>query len=291
MRSPRPVNRLIVTADDFGLAREVNEAVEIAHRSGIVTAASLMVGGASAADAVARARALPSLKVGLHVVLVDGLPTLPPSQIPRLVGPTGRLRSDLVRLGLEIASSSEVRRQLRVEIAAQFEAYRGTALPLDHVDVHKHFHLHPVVAQEIIAVGRSSGMRAIRVPIEPQSVLRRAERQWGSPAGYAIAACAAVLRNQTRRAGLLVPDAVFGFAWSGMVTTKRLLGLLANLPAGLIEMYTHPALTDCFEGSAPGYAYATELKALCAPEVMALVKASNLRLSSYTEALQEAGLH
>src|SRR4051812_49261947 len=131
-RSPRPGSRLIVTADDFGLAQEINEAVEAAHRSGILTAASLMVGGAAAADAVARARALPSLKMGLHVVLVDGPPTLPPSQIPRLIGPAGRLRSDLVRLGVEIGSSWELRRQLRAEITAQFEAYRGTALPLDH---------------------------------------------------------------------------------------------------------------------------------------------------------------
>jgi predicted glycoside hydrolase/deacetylase ChbG (UPF0249 family) len=50
------VKRLIVTADDFGLAPEVNEAVEAAHRDGVLTAASLMVAGPAAADAVARAR-------------------------------------------------------------------------------------------------------------------------------------------------------------------------------------------------------------------------------------------
>ena len=58
--------RLIVTADDFGLSREVNEAVEQAHREGILTAASLMVSAPAAADAVARARRLPSLRVGLQ---------------------------------------------------------------------------------------------------------------------------------------------------------------------------------------------------------------------------------
>ena len=42
---------LIVTADDFGLAPEVNEAVEAAHSNGILTAASLMVGAPAAADA------------------------------------------------------------------------------------------------------------------------------------------------------------------------------------------------------------------------------------------------
>ena len=39
------MKRLIVTADDFGVAEAVNEAVEQAHRHGILTAASLMVAG------------------------------------------------------------------------------------------------------------------------------------------------------------------------------------------------------------------------------------------------------
>ena len=61
-RRGRRVKRLIVTADDFGAAREVNEAVETAHRAGILTAASLMVAAPAAADAVARARRMPSLR-------------------------------------------------------------------------------------------------------------------------------------------------------------------------------------------------------------------------------------
>ncbi|MGC1233590.1 MAG: ChbG/HpnK family deacetylase, partial [Xanthobacteraceae bacterium] len=39
------MRQLIVTADDFGAAVEVNEAVEIAHRDGILSATSLMVSG------------------------------------------------------------------------------------------------------------------------------------------------------------------------------------------------------------------------------------------------------
>jgi predicted glycoside hydrolase/deacetylase ChbG (UPF0249 family) len=66
--------RVIVTADDFGLTVAVNQGVEQAHREGILTAASLMVGGAAADDAVERARRLPTLRVGLHVVLVQGRP-------------------------------------------------------------------------------------------------------------------------------------------------------------------------------------------------------------------------
>ncbi|HKR19626.1 MAG TPA: ChbG/HpnK family deacetylase, partial [Stellaceae bacterium] len=58
------MKQLIVTADDFGLAPAVNEAVEQAHRRGILSAASLMVTAPAAEDAVERARHLPELGVG-----------------------------------------------------------------------------------------------------------------------------------------------------------------------------------------------------------------------------------
>src|SRR6185312_3701954 len=75
---------LIVTADDFGVSLPVNEAVERAHRDGILSAASLMTGAPAFADAVERARRLPGLGVGLHIVLIDSVPVLPVEQVPDL---------------------------------------------------------------------------------------------------------------------------------------------------------------------------------------------------------------
>src|SRR5438034_391781 len=52
----RCLKRLIVTADDLGLVREVNDAVDAAHRDGVLTAASLMLAAPAAVDARERAR-------------------------------------------------------------------------------------------------------------------------------------------------------------------------------------------------------------------------------------------
>src|SRR5437870_10188102 len=106
---------LVATADDFGLAGEVNEAVETAHRHGILTAASLMVAGPAAQDAIARARRLQRLRVGLHIVLVGGSPKLPAERVPDLVDARGHFRTDMARLGLAIATRRAVRRQVRAE--------------------------------------------------------------------------------------------------------------------------------------------------------------------------------
>jgi predicted glycoside hydrolase/deacetylase ChbG (UPF0249 family) len=90
------LRRIIVTADDFGIAPEVNDAVERTHSDGVLTAASLMVGAPEAADAVARARFLSSLRLGLHLVLAEGGPILPPSRAPDPISWIGRARSALI---------------------------------------------------------------------------------------------------------------------------------------------------------------------------------------------------
>src|SRR5436853_7851477 len=98
------MRRLIVTADDFGRDIAINEAVEAASRDGILTCASLMVAEPAAADAVARAHRLPGLRVGLHLVLTDGKPVLPPGEVRSLVGADGRFDEDQVRAGLRYFS-------------------------------------------------------------------------------------------------------------------------------------------------------------------------------------------
>jgi hopanoid biosynthesis associated protein HpnK len=276
------VKRLIVTADDFGAAREVNEAVETAHRAGILTAASLMVSGAAAADAVARARLMPLLRIGLHLVLVEGRPTLPASQVSRLIGADGCFRSDMPALGADISFNRHARRQLAAEITAQFEMFCATGLALDHCNAHKHFHLHPVIGRMMASIGRRFGVRAVRVPREPLAVLRRIEPATSRAPSLLTAPFASLLQRHCRTAGLATADRVFGLRWSGRMTRSRLAGLITHLPEGLTEIYLHPA-TGAYAGSAPGYQYREELEALTAPEIVRACREGTVRLGGFSD--------
>jgi len=278
------LKRLIVTADDFGVAREVNDAVEAAHRGGVLTAASLMVAAPAAADAIARARRMPCLRVGLHLVLVEGRPVLPASAVTHLVDGNGLFRSNMAALGTVLSFNRQARRQLAAEITAQFEAFRATGLTLDHCNAHKHFHLHPVVGGLIAAIGARFGLRAVRIPLEPPQVLRKIERQTPWVPALLTAPFALLLRRRLRAAGLLTPDRIFGLQWSGRMTRDRLAGLIRNLPNGLSEIYLHPA-TGPFAGAAPHYHYREELDALMAPEIVAASRDSSLRLGGFGDFL------
>ena len=276
------MKQLIVTADDFGAALEVNDAVEQAHRHGVLTAASLMVSGTAARDAVARAKAMPSLRVGLHLVLVDGKPVLPARAVPDLVDAYGFFRNDMARAGAAMFFRPKVREQLAAEMAAQFEAFTVTGLRLDHVNAHKHFHLHPTIAGLMVAMAKAHGVRGARVPLEPKAPLKRIEAHQGSATVALTAPFARALRVRFRRAGIAAPDQVFGLAWSGAMTPRRFRGLIENLPDGLTEIYLHPA-TGAYLGSAPGYAYVEELAALTDPDMPGLIAGRDIRLGGFCD--------
>ena len=249
--------RLITTADDFGLSCGVNEAVQIAATRGILTSASLMVGGPAAEDAVARARDIAGLAVGLHLVVIEGAPVLPARAIPDLVDASGQFPSGQLRLGVDYFFRP---------------AFRATGLRLDHANAHKHMHLHPIVGRLMIEIGRDYGLRAIRVPSEPpvqdgpaQTFGGRALRRW-----------CGVLRGQARRAGMIVPDQVLGLGWTGHMNPARTQHLLDRLPPGLTELYFHPATerNELLERLMPDYEHLAELSALLEATVPAAVSAT-----------------
>jgi chitin disaccharide deacetylase len=256
--TPSAGRALIVTADDFGLDLRVNAAVERANREGVLTSASLMVSAPAARDAVERARRLPSLRVGLHLVLADGRATLPPAEIRALVGPEGRFGDAMVRDGFRFFFLPTVRAQLAREIRAQFEAFAATGLPLDHVNAHKHFHVHPTVLSLIVSIGREYGVRAIRLPFEAHAPW------WLSP-------WIALMRARLARAGIAHNDYVVGIARTGGMDEAAVLDALARLPDGVGEFYCHPA--EAGEGpltpSMRDYRHADELAALLSPRVAA----------------------
>jgi chitin disaccharide deacetylase len=284
-----PVRRLIVVADDFGAAVEVNQAVEEAHRDGILSAASLMVSGPAAADAIARAKRMPRLRVGLHLAIVEARPTLPATAVRTLLNADGHLRSDMAALGVLISASSRARRELAAEISAQFEAFRATGLELDHCNAHKHFHLHPLVGRLVTEIGRPFGLRAVRVPIEPARALRRIEPRTPLLPALAVAPAALWLRRQARAAGMLAADRMFGMQWSGQMTRERLSALIERLPDGLTEIYMHPACGP-YEGSAPGYRYREEFEALLAPQTRAACAAGGIEMGGFLDFLDRGGV-
>ena len=279
--------RLIVTADDFGMSLAVNEAVEEAHRNGVLTCASLVVAGDAAEDAVRRAKRMPGLGIGLHLAIFGARAS---AEGRSVIAPDGaNLGYSPVVAGSAIMVTPGGRKAARREIAAQFEAYRKTGLALGHLDGHWHCHQHPAVLAIALEYGRQQGLKALRVPYEGFGFSRRVAGPGKAAArlGNAVLGLplTLVMRLQARAAGVAVNDNFFGKADDGFIDEALLLSLVDNLPPGATELGLHPA-TETWGGEHCPPAHwrqADELAALTSPRVRAAIERQGVELIRWAD--------
>lgn len=268
--------RLIVNADDFGRSHSINQAVVQAHRDGILTTASVMVTGEAFAQAVELARQNPRLGVGLHLTLVCGRPALSASQIPGLLGSEGAFLDIAVAAGLRFFFRPGLRHQLQAEIAAQIQRFHDTGLTLDHLNGHLNFHLHPTVLRLLLCHAHEWKVSALRLTYDPPGLdLHLNHGRWGYRSSHAIifSALAAWARPALRRAGLRHTHRVFGLLRNAIVDEPYVVDLLARLPPGDSELYSHPSLDDA----------RPELNALVSPQVRRLIQQNDIQLIRYQD--------
>jgi hopanoid biosynthesis associated protein HpnK len=242
------VRRLVVNADDLGLTAGVNDGIFDAHDHGILTSASLFAGAPATVDAIRRARSRPSLGVGVHLALVDGTPTLPPSRVPTLVEDDGRFRRSwkpfIVACLLGKVSLAEV----ELELTAQVERLRSAGVSLTHLDAHQHVHAYPPVFAIVARLAGRFGIPAVRVPYERWSWAGRNADARRTTQRQALlnAAMLPWARRDYRAAAaqdVRTPHFV-GRIHTGILTADALAGLVRALTPGVTELMVHPGYAD-----------------------------------------------
>jgi hopanoid biosynthesis associated protein HpnK len=271
-----PKRRLIVNADDFGRSRSINEAVIRAHREGILTTASLMVNEPSCAEAVELARQNPRLGVGLHLTLLMGQSALPQREIPGMVNAAGEFLNDPVKVGLKYFFQRGLREQLRKEIRAQFARFRATGLVLDHINGHLHLHLHPTVFgilmddADVLGIER---MRLTRDPFWIDFAMARGQRSYRGSHALIYSILSRAARARLQKKNIHHTHRVFGLLQNARVDETYILKLLAKLPPGDSELYSHPSLDD----------FKHEFDALISARVKGQVKDLGIELICYRD--------
>jgi len=268
--------RLIVNADDFGRSPAINASVIQAHRDGILTTASLMVNEPSCAEAVDLARANPRLGVGLHLSLLCGRAGLPHAQIPGLANSQGWFTESPAGAGMRYFFLPGLRSQLRAEIRRQLEVFRSTGLTLDHVNGHLHLHLHPTVLDLLLEMAGEFRIERIRLTRDPLRLnLALARGRLGYRLSHALIFGLLSRRAKSRfdRIQVRYPARVFGLLQNGLVTEAYVLQLLAALPPGDSELYSHPSLDE----------FKAEHEALISPRVRQLAATQNVQLIRYQD--------
>jgi hopanoid biosynthesis associated protein HpnK len=247
-----------------------------------------MVGEDAAVDAVQRARQEPLLRVGLHLALVEGHSILPPRSIPDLVNARGEFSNNPTRAGLNFMFRPGIREQLEAEIRAQFQAFRKTGLPLDHVNAHNHMHVHPRLLNVILKVGREYGLRAVRLPNEPPLPSWRASRRSFTArlaSWLFLLPMISFMKSRLRQERIRFNDSIFGLVDSGAMTTELVIPFVERLPEGVTEMYFHPSTRRCAEidRTMPKYRHEEEYKTLTSNELIEAFKAAGVERIAFSD--------
>jgi hypothetical protein len=220
---------LIFVADDFGMTREINDAILHTHLSGHLTGAALMMAQPATGDAVAKARAHPTLQIGWHLHLNDSLP----ATIGRW--PWG---SSPTRAGFSIGLSSKARERMRREVARQWELFQETGLKCRFINSHHHLHTHPFVYRALLDVvgPRFQGWIRLGKP-----------RAFRSPALSLLwsALERIYLERRRRLSAWRATDTLWGLDRIFHMDAGEIEAALATLPDGFHEFLFHPRTRFC----------------------------------------------
>lgn len=280
------MKELIVNADDFGLSKGANKAIIKAWREGILTSASLMVGGGAFTEAVSLAMENPGLQVGLHLTLVQGRAILHDDDFPSLTDRHGNFTNDPVHAGMRYFFVKALRKSLHREIEAQILKFRESGLPLSHVDGHLNIHMHPTVFDILLELMPRHGITTFRLSRERLGVdlALAPRRRLGKMAdAFIFARLAARCLPELDRRGIGYSLEVKGLLNSGRMTEDYLLNALDILQEGLTEIYFHPGChpDDELRHWMPDYCHEAELSALTSPRVKEKTARLGIRLRNY----------
>ena len=154
----------IITADDFGVSGEVNQAIVEALECGLATHASLVTntGSFEQACSVAHEQSLTD-RLGVHLVLTEGVPlTEPIRACRRFCDDNGEFRywrstNHAVRL------APFEREAVLAEVRAQVSRCLEHGIRPTHLDSHHHVHNKLAISRIVVAVAKEFQIRRIRV--------------------------------------------------------------------------------------------------------------------------------
>jgi predicted glycoside hydrolase/deacetylase ChbG (UPF0249 family) len=273
---------LIVSADDFGLVKSLNDGIIKSHEEGIVTSISVLPTGYAFDEAVGWLKSKGVRDIGVHLNLTAFSPVSPPHEIQTLVTDKGSFLKKyqlILRLISGLISLDEV----HLELNRQIEKVREAGLDISHLDSHEHIHMLPPLLDIFIRLAKRHHVKAMR-RLQVDMVLGNI-----SPRKLYRNLVSLYFGRRTKlvlmSALLESPNHLYGFVNAGRMTEEVLLDILRRLPDGLTEIVCHPGFLspELLKISNWHVNCEDELYALTSRRVKKTVEEEGINLTTYQE--------
>ena len=269
-----PEIKLIVNADDLGRTARINDGIQIAFRSGILSSTSVVANSPAFASGLTVVRDNPSLGVGIHLTLTEYPPLTDSVYLRGLAGKNfGR-----AFLSLTYATSVQLR-EVEKEFHAQIEKVLAHSIRPTHIDGHNHVHVHPRLAGIVTRLAREYSLKYIRLPRERLTYGRGVGRYLQK----VMLALVCGLDTLTWRSSLRWPDEFHGFTEGGGLTREKVFNILRRLRPGVNELMCHVGTENDDPPFSIGYRWLDELNAIASFTKEQLQREFGIRIISYQE--------
>lgn len=231
--------RLIINADDYGLAPAISQGIRDTIEAGRVTSLSILANFSGLREEVARIKDY-EVSRGLHLNLTEGKPLVRQGWPPGFLNAAGSFKSYL-----HVGRAYLSRKLPLIIIASEFEAQmtrlHECGAKVDHIDSHQNIHLLPPVAKLVVDLATGYDVKWVRVPSEKYFTLHT-DFQGFMKKSILWPLCRALQRRLPAN-NLKAVDNYLGL--SGLFSREpvRTWGaFLQSLSHGIHELCVHPGL-------------------------------------------------
>jgi predicted glycoside hydrolase/deacetylase ChbG (UPF0249 family) len=264
---------LIVTADDMGLTKSINEGIVEACREGVVTAVSVIPTGEALQDALDAVKTLPFKDIGAHLSLTETKPLLSSSKFYK----------NHNRLFFDLLSGRVNMDNIYFELKAQAELLKKSGFKITHINSHEHVHIVPRILEIFIRIAKEYGIPAIRFPRtdRPANGIGLKDRY----RKLVLAHFSSRISGAMKDSGLKYTDGFAGLLDAGRLDIDKVNAIISGLKEGVTELVTHPAYLspEIFERYFWHKGGETELFALTDRKVKMALESHGVKLMGYGE--------
>lgn len=154
-------NKLIITADDYGMCQSVNQAIEACIKAKVVLSTNVMTNMDQAEEAACLKERFPYVSVGLHYNFTVGKPLTPVEKVKSLVDEDGQFLS-FAKIRERCKNNTYRFEEVALEMKAQWERYVEICGDPDYWNTHENVHVYPKLYQLFRNISLDFGITKMR---------------------------------------------------------------------------------------------------------------------------------
>jgi chitin disaccharide deacetylase len=233
--------RLVVNAEEFGAAPEIDIGIATAHLEGIVTSTSLSGNCTDIQAARATLAKMPKLGVGLSLALIGGQPVAAPDSVSTLLTAVGSLRNTAADFAFDWWKGRIAPAHVEHELEAQLTRALDVGGGIDHLCTRGYLGFLPGVGEIIERLARRYQVSGMRTVVEPPTLGWITDPRRGVQTGI-LAGLSWLTR---RRLGVLRHGPrSWGYLESERLDEVRIIEIIGRLGPGSHELICHPRQSD-----------------------------------------------